>query len=422
MFERKIQQRRQLPDIQELLPLMRFGLPELDRRAARLKKAASIKDLRKIAKRRTPQPAFDYVDGAAVDEITADRTREAFAACELIPTMLQGHGEVDLSTTIAGGTSALPFGIAPTGFTRFMHTEGEDAGASAAAAAGIPFTLSTMGTRSIEEVAMAAGDGRRWFQLYLWKDREASADLLRRAKESGFDTLLVTIDTAVAGQRLRDARNGMKIPPELSLKTVLDASYRPEWWFNFLTTDSLKFASLSDTSSDLPTLINAMFDPTLSYEDLRWIREQWDGTLFVKGVLNPEDAKKVLELGADGLVVSSHGGRQLDRAPIPLRQLPLIREAVGNDVEIIYDSGVQSGNDVAVALALGADFVLIGRAYLYGLMAGGREGVDRAIELIANELNVTLHLLGVSGVDELDRSMVRTPWDEPAQEPAQYSN
>lgn len=418
MFERKIQQRRQLPDIQELLPLMRFGLPELDRRAARLKKAASIQDLRKIAKRRTPQPAFDYVDGAAVNEITADRTREAFAACELIPTMLQGHGEVDLSTTIAGGTSALPFGIAPTGFTRFMHTEGEDAGASAAAAAGIPFTLSTMGTRSIEEVAQAAGDGRRWFQLYLWKDREASADLLRRAKESGFDTLMVTIDTAVAGQRLRDARNGMKIPPELSLKTVLDASYRPEWWFNFLTTDSLKFASLSGTSSDLPTLINAMFDPTLSYDDLKWIREQWDGTLFVKGVLNPEDAKKVLELGADGLVVSSHGGRQLDRAPIPLRQLPLIREAVGDDVEIIYDSGVQSGNDVAVALALGADFVLIGRAYLYGLMSGGREGVDRAIELIANELNVTLHLLGVSSVDELDRSMVRTPWDEPTSAPA----
>lgn len=409
---RKVRQRRQLPNVKELIPLMRFGKPELDRRHARLQKAADVYDLRAIAKRRTPKPAFDYVDGAAVDEITKDRTREAFDEVEFIPTMLNGHGSVDLRTTIAGGHAALPIGIAPTGFTRFMHTEGEDAGAGAATTFDIPFSLSTMGTRSLEEVAARSGKGRRWFQLYLWKDREASANLLQRAKDNGFDTLLVTIDTAVAGQRLRDVRNGMKIPPELSLKTVLDASYRPEWWFNFLTTDSLKFASLSDTSSDLPSLVNAMFDPTLSYEDLAWIREHWDGKLFVKGVLNPEDATKIIATGADGLVVSSHGGRQLDRAPVPLQQLPKIRDAVGNDVEIIYDSGVMSGNDVAIALALGADFVLIGRAYLYGLMAGGQEGVERVIELMARELDVTLHLLGVSNVRELDRSMVQAPWLE----------
>ncbi|MDO4928946.1 MAG: alpha-hydroxy acid oxidase [Corynebacterium sp.] len=409
---RKVRQRRQLPNVKELIPLMRFGKPELDRRHARLQKAADVYDLRAIAKRRTPKPAFDYVDGAAVDEITKDRTREAFDEVEFIPTMLNGHGSIDLGTTIAGGQAALPIGIAPTGFTRFMHTEGEDAGAGAATTFDIPFSLSTMGTRSLEEVAARSGKGRRWFQLYLWKDREASANLLQRAKSNGFDTLLVTIDTAVAGQRLRDVRNGMKIPPELSLKTVLDASYRPEWWFNFLTTDSLKFASLSDTSSDLPSLVNAMFDPTLSYEDLAWIREHWDGKLFVKGVLNPEDAIKIIATGADGLVVSSHGGRQLDRAPVPLQQLPKIRDAVGNDVEIIYDSGVMSGNDVAIALALGADFVLIGRAYLYGLMAGGQEGVERVLELMARELDVTLHLLGVSSVRELDRSMVQAPWLE----------
>lgn len=411
-MQRKVKQHRQLPDVKELIPLMRFGLPQLDRRQARLHKAADVWDLRKIAKRRTPKPAFDYVDGAAVAERTKDRTREAFDQVEFIPTMLNGHGSVDLSTNIAGGKAALPVGIAPTGFTRFMHTEGEDGGAGAAATFGVPFTLSTMGTRSIEEVAARSGKSRRWFQLYLWKDREASAELLKRAKENGYDTLLVTIDTAVAGQRLRDVRNGMKIPPELSLKTVLDASYRPEWWFNFLTTDSLKFASLSDTSSDLPSLVNAMFDPTLSYEDLKWIREHWDGKLFVKGVLTPHDAKKIMELGVDGLVVSSHGGRQLDQAPIPLYQLPKIRDAVGPDVEIIYDSGIMSGNDVAIALALGADFVLIGRAYLYGLMAGGQEGVERVLELIARELDVTLHLLGVASVRELDRSMVRAPWLE----------
>lgn len=403
--------KRQLPQISELLPLMNFSVPSLDRRAARLSKTASIADLRRIAKRRTPKPAFDYVDGAAVDERTADRTRESFLDCELIPRVLQGHEDVKLSTTIAGGPSALPFGIAPTGFTRFMHAEGEDAGAASAAAHGIPFALSTMGTRSVEEVAHAAGDGRRWFQLYLWRDREASRDLLRRARANGFDSLIVTVDTPVAGQRLRDVRNGMTIPPKLTLSTVVDAAWRPEWWFNFLTTDPLTFASLSDTTHNLPELINSMFDPTINMNDLAWIRENWDGPLLVKGILTPQDARMVIDAGADGIVVSSHGGRQLDRAPIPLEVLPAIRAEVGDDVDIIYDSGIRSGNDVAVALALGADFCLIGRAYLYGLMAGGREGVDRAIELIAQELSTSLHLLGVSGIDELSPEHVRTPWD-----------
>ncbi|WP_394367392.1 alpha-hydroxy acid oxidase [Corynebacterium poyangense] len=412
--------KRQIPQISELLPLMHFARPSLDRRAARLARAASVEDLRVIARRRTPKPAFDYVDGAAVDERTADRTREAFLNCELVPRVLQGHGDVDLSTTIAGGPSALPFGIAPTGFTRFMHAEGEDGGAAAAASHGIPFSLSTMGTRSIEEVAQIAGAGRKWFQLYLWRDREASQDLLRRAADNGFDTLLVTVDTPVAGQRLRDARNGMTIPPKLTLSTVVDAAWRPEWWFNFLTTEPLTFASLSDTTHELPTLINSMFDPTINMDDLAWIRKNWQGKLLVKGILTPADALMVLDAGADGIVVSSHGGRQLDRAPIPLQALPAIRAAVGNDVDILYDSGVRSGNDVAIALALGADFCLIGRAYLYGLMAGGREGVDKVIDLIANELRISLHLLGVSGVQELNRDHVRTPWDKSEEDPATF--
>ncbi|PRA00277.1 alpha-hydroxy-acid oxidizing enzyme [Arthrobacter sp. MYb224] len=399
--------KRQFPDVGELVNLMKFKLPSTDRRAARLAQAADLWDLRRIAKRRTPTAAFDYVDGAAGNEITATRAREVFDSVELLPRILHGTAEADLSTQIAGAPSALPFGIAPTGFTRFMQSEGEIGGSRAAARAGIPFSLSTMGTRSIEEVAQAAPEGRRWFQLYLWKDREKSAALVSRAQAAGFDTLLVTVDTPVAGQRHRDTRNGMKIPPELTLKTVLDASYRPEWWFNFLTTDSLKFASLSESSADLPSIINSMFDPSLDFEDLKWIRELWKGKLFVKGVLTAEDAAKAKDAGADGLVVSNHGGRQLDRAPIAFEALSEVRAEVGEELEIIMDSGIMSGSDIVAALCAGADFVLIGRAYLYGLMAGGEEGVSRAIELLAQEVEVAMQLMGAATIGELNESLIR---------------
>ncbi|WP_417366930.1 alpha-hydroxy acid oxidase [Glutamicibacter arilaitensis] len=399
--------KRQLPDVAELLSLMKFKLPSTNRRAARLAAAADVWDLRAIAKRRTPTAAFDYVDGAAGREITATRARQVFDSVELLPRILHGTAHSDLSTTIAGAPSALPFGIAPTGFTRFMHSEGEIGGSRAAQKAGIPFSLSTMGTRSIEEVAAAAPEGRKWFQLYLWKDREKSKKLVERAAAAGFDTLLVTVDTPVAGQRLRDARNGMKIPPELTLKTVLDASYRPEWWYNFLTTDSLKFASLSSTSADLPTIINSMFDSSLDFEDLKWIRELWKGKLFVKGVLTTEDAAKAKAAGADGLVVSNHGGRQLDRAPIAFEALSEVRAEVGPEMEIIMDSGIMSGADIVAALCAGADFVLIGRAYLYGLMAGGEEGVSRAIELLAKEVEVNMQLMGAAGIKDLEESLIR---------------
>ncbi len=399
--------KRRLPQISELRPLMKFETPTLDRRAARLAKAADVWDLRAIAKRRTPTAAFDYVDGAALRELTHSRTREVFDSIEFIPSILQGTAEADLSTMVAGKRSALPFGIAPTGFTRFMHAEGETGAVRAATRAGIPFSLSTMGTRSLEEVAQAAPDSRRWFQLYLWKDREKSRQLLQRARAAGYDTLLVTVDTPVAGQRLRDARNGMVIPPKLNLKTVLDASYRPEWWFNFLTTDSLKFASLSNSSSDLPTLINSMFDPTLSFADLEWIRSIWDGKLFVKGVLTASDARKSLEAGADGLIVSNHGGRQLDRAPVSLEALTEVRTEVGPEVEVILDSGIMSGADIVASLCAGADFVLIGRAYLYGLMAGGEKGVDRVIELLAEEVRVTMALMGAANIAELGPELIR---------------
>lgn len=365
-----------------------------------------IYDLRRIAKRRTPTAAFDYVDGAAQAELTYDGNRRAFDNIELTPAILAGSADVDLSADIAGRTFDLPVGIAPTGFTRMMHTEGEVAGVRAAERFGVPFTLSTMGTRSIEDVAAASPAAAKWFQLYLFADRSVSQDLLKRATANGFDTLLVTVDTTVAGQRLRDVRNGMTVPPKLTAGTVLDASYRPEWWFNFLTSDPLSFATLSGKTSDLPSLINSMFDPTLSMDDLRWIREQWPGKLFVKGVLTEDDARRSLDAGADGLVVSNHGGRQLDKAPISLEALPRVREAAGEDVDIILDSGVMRGSDIVTALALGADFTLIGRAYLYGLMAAGEAGVNKVLDLLRQEIIVSMQLMGAQSLGDLNPDMV----------------
>ncbi len=396
---------RRIPRWSDLAPLLQFDV-ELNRRRARLSRVGDIYDLRKIAKRRTPTAAFDYVDGAAQAELTYDGNRRAFDDIELTPAILAGSADVDLSADVAGRTFGLPVGIAPTGFTRMMHTEGEIAGVRAAERFGVPFSLSTMGTRSIEDVAAASPAAAKWFQLYLFADRSVSQDLLKRAAANGFDTLLVTVDTTVAGQRLRDVRNGMTVPPKLTAGTVLDASYRPEWWFNFLTSDPLSFATLSGKTSDLPSLINSMFDPTLSMDDLRWIRDQWPGKLFVKGVLTQDDARRSLDAGADGLVVSNHGGRQLDKAPISLDALPRVREAAGEDVDIILDSGVMRGSDIVTALALGADFTLIGRAYLYGLMAAGEAGVNKVLDLLRQEIIVSMQLMGAQSLRDLNPDMV----------------
>jgi isopentenyl diphosphate isomerase/L-lactate dehydrogenase-like FMN-dependent dehydrogenase len=284
-----------------------------------------------------------------------------------------------------------------------MHAEGEVAGASAAAAAGIPFSLSTMGTTSIEDVAAAGGEtGRNWFQLYMWKDREKSMALVDRAAAAGFDTLLVTVDVPVAGARLRDKRNGFSIPPQLTAGTVINAIPRPEWWINFLTTEPLAFASLSKWSGTVGELLDTMFDPTVTYEDLEWIKNQWPGKLVVKGVQTVADAKRLADLGVDGITLSNHGGRQLDRAPIPFHLLPEVVREVGTDTEVHLDTGIMSGADIVASVALGARFTLIGRAYLYGLMAGGRQGVDRTIEILGEQVTRTMKLLGVNSLEELE--------------------
>ena len=396
-----MKQERRFPRVHDLAPLMQFKVPELNAKKRRLDAALTIDDLRQIAKRRTPKAAFDYTDGSAEAELSLRRARQSFRDIEFHPAILRDVSEVDMSSTVLGGHTALPFGIAPTGFTRMMQSEGEIAGASAAGAAGIPFSLSTMGTSSIEDVAAANPDGRNWFQLYMWKDRERSMALVDRAAASGFDTLLVTVDVPVAGARLRDKRNGFSIPPQLTRGTVINAIPRPEWWINFLTTEPLAFASIDRWSGTVAELIDTMFDPTVTYEDLAWIKDQWPGKLVVKGIQTVDDAKRVTELGVDGLVLSNHGGRQLDRAPIPFHLLPEVVREVGNDTEVHLDTGIMSGADIVASIALGAKFTLIGRAYLYGLMAGGREGVDRTIGILSEQIARTMRLLGVTSLEEL---------------------
>lgn len=392
---------RQFPKPVELLELMQFKKPELDLKKRRLESALTIEDLARIARRRTPKAAFDYTEGAAEGELSLARARQAFQDVEFHPSILRDVSTVDTSCEIWGGPSALPFGIAPTGFTRLMQTEGETAGAGAAAAAGIPFTLSTLGTTSIENVKAANPTGRNWFQLYVMRQREISYGLVERAAAAGFDTLFFTVDTPIAGARLRDKRNGFSIPPQLTLGTILNAIPRPWWWYDFLTTPKLEFASLSATGGTVGDLLNAAMDPSINYEDLAIIRAMWPGKLVIKGVQNVEDAKTLVDHGVDGIVLSNHGGRQLDRAPIPFHLLPEVAREVGHHTEVAIDTGIMNGADIIAAYALGAKFTLIGRAYLYGLMAGGRAGVDRTIAILTDQLIRTMKLLQVNSLAEL---------------------
>ncbi len=391
-------------ELQEVLRPAQIPLHATDRRLAR---AASIADLRRLARRRAPRAVFDYTDGAAGEELSLSRSRQAYSRVEFSPRVLRDVSAVDTSTTILGKPSAGPWAFAPTGFTRMMHTEGEPAVARVAARTGVPYALSTMGTTSIEQLAAAAPDARRWFQLYLWRDREASRDFVLRAQAEGYEALVLTVDTPVAGPRLRDVRNGLTIPPTLSLRTLAEGSLHPAWWWDLLTTEPLEFASLHRFEGTVAELVGTMFDPAASMADLAWLRESWDGPLIVKGIQSVDDARAVVDAGADALVVSNHGGRQLDRAPVPLEVLPSVVDAVGGRAEVYVDGGILSGGDIVAAVALGARAALVGRAYLYGLMAGGERGVQRAAEILQQEVASTLALLGVSRVCDLSRDHVR---------------
>jgi L-lactate dehydrogenase (cytochrome) len=398
---------RRLPRWSELRPLLRPRPLQLDPTQRRLSRALTIADLRAAARRRTPRAVFDYTDGAAETETSLRRDREAFARVEFRPRVLRDVTMVDTTTTVLGHPSALPLAFAPTGFTRMMHHQGERAVVRVAEGAGIPYALSTLGTTSIEDLAAAAPAARKWFQLYVWRDRGAGKELVERAQAAGYEALMLTVDVPVAGARLRDVRNGLTIPPSLTLRTVLDAATHPWWWFNLLTTEPLEFASLSSWEGTVAELINQMFDPSLTPRDLSWLRETWSGPLIVKGIQHVDDARMVVDLGADAIVVSNHGGRQLDRAPTPLELLPGVVEAVDDRAEVLLDGGVRSGADVVAAVALGAKACLVGRAYLYGLMAGGERGVRRAVDILTSEIIRTMQLLGADSVSGLEHAYVR---------------
>ncbi|MSW19824.1 MAG: alpha-hydroxy-acid oxidizing enzyme [Actinobacteria bacterium] len=401
---------RTVPRWSTFAPLLqrRTGSSRLQRR---LDGAADIADLSRLAYRRAPKAVFDYVDGAASGEVTKARNAEAFGRVEFHPRVLRDVETVDTETTILGLPSSMPFAFGPTGFTRMMHTEGEAAVARVAARNGIPYALSTVGTTTIEDVAHASGDGRRWFQLYVVKDRERSREMLQRARRHGFDVLMLTVDVPVSGARLRDARSGISIPPSLTWRTFLNGAMHPAWLFDFLTTPPPNFETMGTgdglpvTTVQLGTTSAAAFDSSVSFEDVAWFREVWQGKVVVKGVQRVDDAIRCADLGVEGIVVSNHGGRQLDRAVATLDLLPDVVAAVGGRTEVLVDGGVRSGADVVAAMALGARGVLVGRAYLYGLMAGGEAGVQRAFDLLAQDVRRSMQLLGVNTVAELSPSV-----------------
>ncbi len=374
--------------------------------AGRLARAATIWDLREMGRKRTPRAVFDYVDGAAEAEISLRRSREAFDEVEFHPSVLRDVATVDTSTTVLGRHSALPFGLAPTGFTKMMHHAGESAVAKAAGDAGIVFALSTLGTTSARDLAVAAPETNRWFQLYLPKDRGIASELVAGAVESGSSALVVTVDTVVPGIRLRDARNGLSFPPALTLRTLGGMAVHPKWWYRMLTGDPLNFSSLQGFEGSLPEILAQIWDPSLSLADLEWVRGRWDGPLVIKGIQRVDDVAFAFDIGADAVILSNHGGRQLDRSVVPLR---ILREAVethGDRGEIYIDGGITNGADVVACIALGAKLCFVGRAYLYGLMAGGQAGVERAIEILTEDVVRTMRLLGAASVSDLRPDMV----------------
>jgi L-lactate dehydrogenase (cytochrome) len=400
---------RRWPRWTQLKELLRPAPMRLDPVSRRLARAHSIPDLREAARRVAPRAVFDYTDGAAETEASLARARDAFASVQFHPRALTDVSAIDTSTTLLGTPAAWPFAYAPTGFTRMMHHQGESAVARVADATGVPYALSTMGTTSIEDLADAAPSARRWFQLYLWRDRTAGQQLIARARDAGYEALILTVDTPVAGARLRDNHNGLTIPPALTLRTILNAARHPRWWFNLLTTEPLRFASLTSWQGTVADLVNHMFDPTVTTEQLTWVRRLWSGPLIVKGINTVADALRVVDLGADAIVLSSHGGRQLDRAPAPLRLLADVVAALDGRAEIYLDTGILSGADIVAARALGATTCLVGRAYLYGLMAGGQRGVARATHILTDEITRTMQLLGTQNLDQLTPQNVTLP-------------
>jgi len=394
--------------------VVKFRKLEINRTNRLLRKAANVDDLRKLAKRRLPIGVFDYIDGGAEDEITLRKNVEAYKKVSFKPRVLRDMANIDTSTSLFGRRLDFPLVLAPTGFTRIAHSEGELAAVRAATRAGIPFTLSTMATRSIEECAsVAESDTRLWFQIYTWKDRSVVKNLVERADAAGFEAVCLTVDTAVLGRRERDVRRGFTLPPEVGLGTIIDGIKNPGWTWDFLTADPIRFANVEGLTSidgskavDLAEHMKSQFDPGLSWSDVEWLRSIWKGPILIKGIQTVEDALIAVDSGVEAIAISNHGGRQLDGAPAPFDLLPEVAEAIQNRLEIICDGGVRRGSDIVKAVSLGATAVMAGRPYLYALGACGERGVDHVLGLLHEGVERTMALTGAASVDDLTKELI----------------
>lgn len=398
--------------VETLRSVLRFESITLDPVARRLRRVASVADLRAVARRRLPRGVFDYIDGAAEDERTMAANSDAFARVTFRPRVLRNVGVVDASTSLLGRTLPIPLVLAPTGFTRLADPQGELAVARAAARAGLPYTLSTLSTRSIEEVA-AVSTGPKWFQVYVWRDRGLVKEMIARAADAGYEALVLTVDTAVLGRRERDVRHGLSLPPKLGIRTLLDGVVHPAWTLAFARAEPIRFANVvgqhvGDGSSAvaLADYISSQFDPSLSWDDLGWMRSVWKGPILLKGIQTVADARLAADAGIDAVVLSNHGGRQLDGAPATLDLVVPVADAVGDRIEIICDGGVRRGSDVVKAVALGATACMIGRAYLYGLAAAGERGVEWLLDTFDADIRRTMALVGARSIADLDRDLV----------------
>ena len=396
-----IKSKRRLPSLRYFFSLIEWRLPSFSLYKSRVNRAVTVSDLAAIAKKRTPKVVFDYVDGSATYELAYKKTRQAFDRVEIDTRVLQDVSNLDTSENILGKRVDLPILFAPTGYTRLMYHVGEPAVAQVSDEKNLIYALSNMGTFSPEELVAAVPNGRKWFQLYVMQNRDASMKIINQAKDAGFEALIMTVDTPVAGLRYRDMRNGLTIPPRIRLRTVFAIARKPIWWLNLFSTGKLEFASYRNWNRPMRELAGLIFDPKINLDDIKWLRSVWKGPLIIKGIQSVEDAKAVSRLGIQGIIVSNHGGRQFDRGPIPLEILPEIVSAVGKRVEVYLDGGVMSGIDAAAAIALGAKAVFIGRAYLYGAMAYGQKGVDKVIEIMRTEFKNTMALSGARSVADL---------------------
>jgi L-lactate dehydrogenase (cytochrome) len=396
----------------EVRDLIRVKPVELDGTRRRLSACHDVADLRAVGRRLIPRPVFDYVDGGADEEVSLRANVRAFRQIRFQPRTLVNVSEADTSTAFLGSVVPLPLALAPTGYTRMMHPAGEIAAARAAQRHGLPYTLSTMATTTIEDVAAALssqptdpdlppGQPDLWFQLYILRDAGLNKELVDRAAAAKYRVLVVTVDCFVTGHRSRDRRNGLVIPPSLTLSTLASIAAKPGYWTRMLRNPAIDFANFAGHDAVTIEGTGSLFNPAITWDDIGELRSRWPGRLIVKGPLSPSDAQHAVSVGADGVQLSNHGGRQLDRAVPPVQTIAAVREVVGPDVAVLVDSGIRHGADIATSLALGADACAIGRAYLYGLMAGGEAGVNKALDILAAQFKRTMQLLGVRSVAEL---------------------